>query len=683
MSLRLLRAPARRLERTLRAWAPPPGGTRAFTRLLPLAVFAASAAAADFTAWSHRQPLSSEPAGLTRIALPDATLDRARADLADLRLIDRAGVEVPFAVIRPPASIPERRAPREFRASLEEGRTVLVLITDSDSTLLSVTLSTSAGAFVKAASVATLLADGRWEEVVSRVPIFRQGGEVQLTLTLPRVRTTSLRLTIDDSRSAPVAFSGAQLTVAGADAPTNAAVPVRIRERMEIDRETIVSVDLGAARLPLSSIRISTPEPVFRRMVRVLTRDWQDGGVIDRPVTLGEIARFAFADLPGLGGERLTIDLGGAQPPTRELVLRIDNGDSPPLPDIAVTVERRPVHLVTAGAAAELLVGHPGAPIPRYDLAGLVGGLSPDVLGRLPEVRLGTLSPNAGHRALAPLAAVLRDGAPLEDRPWTARRTVAIVEPGLQQLELDRDVLAQSRADLGDLRLSRNGAQVPYVLERSARENLLTLIPAAANDPDRPRVGRWTLTVPKDLPVTRVTLTSRQPLFQRFVQLIELAPDTRGSVRPRLLAAQAWIRTPDTVMRPFVLEFPVHRGETLLLEADNGDNAPLEIDTVTVAYPRVRLLFNANDRTPVVLHYGDRRLSPPRYDLSLVASELLSSATHPARFADAIEDAVPAPRGGLGGIRATWLFWGGLAVAVVALLAVIAKLLPASKHPRE
>lgn len=652
-------------------------------RLLPILLLgsAALAVAADLTAWSHRQPLTSPPAGLSRIPLPDATLERARADLGDVRLVDRDGAEVPYAVVRPPAGGPERRAPREFRATLEEGRTVLLLVTGTSSPLLAVTLSTSAGAFVKAASVEALGADGRWEEVLSRAPVFRQAGEVQLTLSLARVRAASLRVVLDDSRSAPIAFSGAQLTLAADEAPPTLAVVARVRDRVEMVRETLLTIDLGAARLPLASLRLATPEPFFRRTVRVLTRDWQDGGVVERPVTVAEIARFTLGDLPGLAGERLTIDLGGVQPPTRELVLRIDNGDSPPLPELAVTVERRPVHLIVAGPAVELRAGHTGAPAPRYDLAGLVGGLSPADLARLPELQLGPLSPNPEYRASQPLAAVLGDGGPLEDRPWTARRTLTIVEPGLQRLELDRDVLARSRADLGDLRLSRNGAQVPYVLERTARENLLTLVPVPANDPDRPRVGRWTLSLPKDLPITRLTLTSRQPLFQRFVQLLELAPDTRGSTRPRLLAAQAWIRTPDTVSRPFVLEFPVHRGETLIVEADNGDNAPLEIDSVTVAYPRVRLLFHAADRAPVLLFYGDRRLSPPRYDLSLVAGELLAAETRAARFADAMEDTAPARRSVLGGLQGTWLFWGGLAVAVIALLAVIAKLLPASGRP--
>jgi hypothetical protein len=79
-------------------------------------------------------------------------------------------------------------------------------------------------------------------------------------------------------------------------------------------------------------------------------------------------------------------------------------------------------------------------------------------------------------------------------------RSVLIGRPGIQRLDLDRDVLAAARSDLGDLRLERQGRQVPYVIERTSREWQLPLTAVPDRDPDRPRVGRWKIAVPRNLP---------------------------------------------------------------------------------------------------------------------------------------------------------------------------------------
>jgi hypothetical protein len=72
----------------------------------------------------------------------------------------------------------------------------------------------------------------------------------------------------------------------------------------------------------------------------------------------------------------------------------------------------------------------------------------------------------------------------------------------------------------------------------------------------------------------------------------------------------------------------------LILEVDNGDNAPLEIDQVSAWYPVVRLLFRAADTQPVTLRFGDRSLPAPAYDVGLVATELLNADAAEARFSD-------------------------------------------------
>ena len=169
-------------------------------------------AAIDTTAWSHRQPLSLEQTDWVKLALPVATLDRARADLADVRVLNAQGDEVPYAILRPGASAPSTLTPRAFRAELQEGATVLTVETGTDRPLVSVALATSARAFVKPVTVAVSNDGSLWEVTARDVPLYRQGPDVQLSLTLPPRSARWIRLTVDDRRSPPVAFTGASLT---------------------------------------------------------------------------------------------------------------------------------------------------------------------------------------------------------------------------------------------------------------------------------------------------------------------------------------------------------------------------------------------------------------------------------------------------------------------------------------
>jgi len=664
--------------------------------LLSLTLFAAGAGrAADFSAWSHRQTLDLGRSGLVKLALPAETLDRARPDLADLRIVDAQGAEIPYAVLRPTAVAPSVVKPRSFRPELSEGATALTVETGTDQALVAVTLMTSARAFVKPVEVALSVDGSTWETVAQGVPVYRQGADAQLTVALPRRPAAWVKLTLDDRRSEPVAFSGASLLV-GQNRPAPAVeVPVRVRERTELARETVLTVDAGAAHLPLTAVSFMVPDRYFRRTVKLLVRDWQDGGVVERTLATGEIARFAVDEAIGLKAERLSIPLAGIPLPSREWLLQIENGDSPPLGAIEVRAERRPIHVVLSGPATTVHSGNPGAAAPRYDLASLSGSMAD-----LPVINLspsdpsaptveqglslfGSVVANPDYRKPQPLAQILVDGAPLEARPWSGEKTVIVETPGIQRLDLDREVLAGARADLGDLRLSRQGRQVPYVIERSSRERELPLVVAVDHDPDRPRVGRWKLAIPRNLPITRLTLTSRQPLFQRFLQVMDTPADPRVSSRNRLLVAASWTRTPESVDRAFTLVLGSSpQGEALLLEVDNGDNAPLVIDAAKAWYPAVHLLFRAEDTSPLTLHFGDRMLTAAHYDVSLVATELLAAEASIARISETPGEPSHATVASQSReLSKGFLFWGALGAVVVVLLVVISRLVPKPPSP--
>jgi hypothetical protein len=104
------------------------------------------------------------------------------------------------------------------------------------------------------------------------------------------------------------------------------------------------------------------------------------------------------------------------------------------------------------------------------------------------------------------------------------------------------------------------------------------------------------------------------------------------------------------------------------------------LDKFQASYPATRLLFKAQPGDELLLYYGNPQATSPRYDLSLVASQLLAADQTEATAA--AEEQLKKSWGeghrpGQGGI----VFWGILAVVVVVLLVIITRLLPQSPRP--
>ncbi|MBI2949992.1 MAG: hypothetical protein HYY23_20350 [Verrucomicrobia bacterium] len=135
-------------------------------------------------------------------------------------------------------------------------------------------------------------------------------------------------------------------------------------------------------------------------------------------------------------------------------------------------------------------------------------------------------------------------GADIDTSAWRFRKAVKMANPGPQQLDLDLEVLSRARSDLADLRLVRDGKQVPYLIQRTSIMRALTPGVAAANDPKQPRLTRWKLTLAQpNLPVTRLECQARTRLFQRHIRLWEEVPDGRGGRLAHELGSADWSRT--------------------------------------------------------------------------------------------------------------------------------------------
>jgi len=96
-------------------------------------------------------------------------------------------------------------------------------------------------------------------------------------------------------------------------------------------------------------------------------------------------------------------------------------------------------------------------------------------------------------------------------------------------------------------------------------------------------------------------------------------------------------------------------------------------------YPVTRVVFKAtpNPAQPVWLYYGNLDANAPRYDLTLVAGELLKAERGPVS-AGAQENlsAKPSFVGQTLTGSTRYIFWGALALVVIVLLAIMSRFLP-------
>jgi hypothetical protein len=642
-----------------------------------------SANAALPSDWQHEQSFNIAAPGLVKISLPVETLDAARPALEDLRLHDEAGNELPFLITRPVPSAKAVQSARSFQVSLNASTTVITLETGLAQPLNGVTLETPAMNFIKAVRVEGSADSQNWQRLAQGRPIFRQlYGAGQLHVSFPAGEWRWLRLTIDDQRSPPVPFTGARVHAADVEATPIELQTVTIAERNENPGETRLTLNLGAANLDVASVKIETDEPLFTRAVTLAVPQVSEDAIREQTIGQGVIYRVAIEGQPV--SENLSVPLE-KQVRSHELFLSITNGDSPPLPVSAVRVERHPVQLVFLARQAgtfHLLTGNKSCAAPRYDLAALGADLKS---AAVTPVKISALADNPNYHAPEALAGLEVTGAALDISAWKFRKPINASSVGAQQIEFDLDVLAHAQPGFADLRVLHGSNQVPYIIQRTSISRALAPAVTATNDAKNPKLSRWSIKLPRaGLPLTRLACATKTPLFQRSLSLYEELADERGDKFRHALGGGSWEQTPERKTKEFSLTLDsAPQSDTLILETENGDNPPIELEKFTAFYPATRLLFKAKPDAELFLYYGNPRVAPPRYDLSLVANQLLAADKKAASLSDEQqlkksswrENEVP----GKGGI----VFWGILAVVVMVLLIIISRLLPKSSTPTQ
>ena len=168
------------------------------------------------------------------------------------------------------------------------------------------------------------------------------------------------------------------------------------------------------------------------------------------------------------------------------------------------------------------------------------------------------------------------------------------------------------------------------------------------------------------------------------MRLWEEVADERGDKFAFELGRATWDQTPNSLKRDLVIELNARpQSDTLFLETDNGDNPAIELRDFRSYYPVTRVVFKAtpDPAQSVWLYYGNLDATAPRYDLTLVAGELLKAerSTVTAATQENLSSKASLVGQTLTG-STRYIFWGALALVVIVLLAIMSRFLPKTQQ---
>lgn len=625
------------------------------------------------TAWSHFQEISSSARGLVAVNLPLETLDQSASGLADLRVLSPGGGEVAYTLDAPLRtglewSVWPIQGTVEVR--LAKGRTTVTGSARRAAPLDAIQLDVSADDFLKSATV-ELRRNGSWQTVLAGRPVYRRRYLAEdLTLVFPKQDADGFRLTLDDTDTDPVIVRTATpRPTFRVNAPL-AETPLRILRREDGPVETRISVELPARNALLAEVVLAVEDAAFQRPVRIARRVRSgDDNVLDEVLGAESLCRW-----PEEGGrtfERLSVPVA-RRCDSRAVEVVIVNGNNPPLKISSIGVRMAPTTLVfnaTEPGKYRLILGNPAAAPVRYDLDSLRDRLDKK---QRSLAEAGPLQSNPDYAAPAVAPDLAESAAALDPKGWRWKSAVRIEKSGVQRLELSVAAVAGARSDGGDLRLLRDGRQVPFVIDRRAVYRVLS--PTVSPVEEGGGKSVWELQLPaKGLPVTHLEVDAPEKLFSRRVAVEENRNAPGAGTERAVLGGAQWFRRGEAA-RLLVPLTDAPRGDRLRLTVDNGDNAPLALSNFRVHYRTYALVFKAKAGEGVTLHYGNPAASAPTYDAAAVEAELLAADKADA-FLDSPEKGSGVrwiPSGAGGGP----VLWAALILATGVLLWVIARLLP-------
>lgn len=224
----------------------------------------------------------------------------------------------------------------------------------------------------------------------------------------------------------------------------------------------------------------------------------------------------------------------------------------------------------------------------------------------------------------------------------------------------------------------QDGHQIPFVYNRNGSYHSidLKLIPVT----QAPKgTSRWEIRLPsRGIPLSHLELRAKESLFQRPLHLDEKRSTANGDRYSRSLAQTTWRRAGDKNRLVLSLSGAIE-SDRLILDIQDGDNAPLTLEDVKLYYRTYAVVFKAAPGAPLWLYYGKPDVSFPVYDAAMVSDELLSADKTRAVLGN--EEKIinrwswRTPHQG----ETSALFWIVLGAVTLVLLLVIRHLLPELK----
>ena len=611
----------------------------------------------------------------------------AEGGLADLRLFDSSGREVPYLLVYAPAPQPSWAAATQVLPLAETRRTSGFEADFGEAAPLDAIRVNG----LPAPLLKRLMLEGsgdreHWTMLLAGGTLFDLPSERmrQMALAFPAGAYRYLRVTWNDTDSGRVPMPGsvdARRVERAAPAPALRAA-VAVEQRPSEPGKSRYRLRLPGTRLPIVALRVNVNDP--RVMREAAVTEARLSGAQAVPIELGRATlRRVVRDTTAAESLRVPI----SAPLHAQLDLVVDNGNNPPLHMSGVSAEFAELPFVYFESTGNPIVARFGdrrLDAPRYDLEAARDGIR---IESVPEARWGEPRAVTPQDISPARAAVPQRGATIDPASFKVLRAIPGGEPGLASLELDAPVLAQSQGpgrSFGDVRIiDASGHQVPYLLERRDEPQVLDLQLRRTELPGGMRASNLTayaVDLPfAGLPASRLVLTAGDEIFSRRVIV---GAERRADRRHRDdwfedLYSADW-RHDDRAgeAASLVVPLPPSPPPDLRVIVDEGDNAPLALTGARLLLPAYRVRFYRAEGAGLRLAYGRTDLAAPEYDLQLLAGEVLGDVARDVR-------ALPAPRADAAATAAASLisprvFWGVLAAAVLVLLALLTRLIARS-----
>jgi Protein of unknown function (DUF3999) len=617
----------------------------------------------------------------------------ARDGLADLRLFDSQGRAVPHLLIYPPSREPSWVAGTLLPIAATKKSSGFELDLGRPESTDAVRLDGIPAPFLKRLALEGSGDRAHWTMVISEGTLFDLPDEQlrETTLVFRRGSYRYLRVTFDDTNSGRVAPPRAVFArrTAGPAPPPPPAASLAFERRPSEPGRSRYRIRLPAPHLPIVALDLDV-----------------SGGHVFRPVVVNESRLAGEEAVPSELGRatlrRVLRDGAAAQalrvpltpPAEAELELVVEDGNNPPLELKGVSASFADLPWIYFEAPEPAIVaryGDPAAAPPRFDLEAMRESIDVAALRQATWQRPRVL---VESDAAASAAAFPAGGAAIDTAKFRFTRDIADPSGGLVALPLDAAVLSRSRGPsvrFADVRIvDRTNRQIPYLVERRDEPLSIDVPIAAAGDEHAVAMGTaagvnrsiYVIRLPyPNLPARTLTLETSARVFERRVQMGVLRPPDR---RRRdtwfdVIAASTWRHAdPQTAAAALTMQMRAVDATELRLAIDEGDNAALPIIAARLLLPSYRLRFFHGDKTELRLVYGRDDLPPPRYDLSLLAPQVMGAAAR--------EIAAAPERGGTGSSPPAFIsprvFWAFLGTVVVALLVLIVRLVRTTTDDR-